>query len=89
MRENIKLSLQGIWSHKMRSMLTMLGIIIGIASIIAIVSTITGNSEMIKESLIGSNNNVVTVSLYDGEWAYDMQYNGNPEGIMPLDSEFK
>ena len=61
MRENIKLSLQGIWSHKMRSMLTMLGIIIGIASIIAIVSTITGNSEMIKESLIGSNNNVVTV----------------------------
>ena len=78
MRENIKLSLQGIWSHKMRSMLTMLGIIIGIASIIAIVSTITGNSEMIKESLIGSNNNVVTVSLYDGEWAYDMQWNGNP-----------
>ena len=89
MRENIKLSLQGIWSHKMRSMLTMLGIIIGIASIIAIVSTITGNSEMIKESLIGSNNNVVTVSLYDGEWAYDMQWNGNPEGILPLDDDFK
>ena len=89
MRENIKLSLQGIWSHKMRSMLTMLGIIIGIASIIAIVSTITGNSEMIKESLIGSNNNVVTVSLYDGEWAYDMQWNGNPEGILPLDNDFK
>ena len=89
MRENIKLSLQGIWSHKMRSMLTMLGIIIGIASIIAIVSTITGNSEMIKESLIGSNNNVVTVSLYDGEWAYAMQWNGNPEGILPLDDDFK
>lgn len=89
MRENNKLSLQGIWSHKMRSMLTMLGIIIGIASIIAIVSTITGNSEMIKESLIGSNNNVVTVSLYDGEWAYDMQWNGNPEGILPLDDDFK
>lgn len=89
MRENIKLSLQGIWSHKMRSMLTMLGIIIGIASIIAIVSTITGNSEMIKESLIGSNNNVVTVSLYDGEWAYDMQWNGNPEGILSLDDDFK
>lgn len=89
MRENIKLSLQGIWSHKMRSMLTMLGIIIGIASIIAIVSTITGNSEMIKESLIGSNNNVVTVNLYDGEWTYDMQYNSNPEGIMPLEDSFK
>lgn len=89
MRENIKLSLQGIWSHKMRSVLTMLGIIIGIASIIAIVSTIKGNSEMIKESLIGSNNNVVDVQLYQGDWTYDMQYNGNPDGLMPMDESFK
>ena len=89
MRENINLSLQGIWSHKMRSSLTVLGIILGLASIMAIASTITGNSEMIKRSLIGSNNNVVTVSLYDGEWAYDMQWNGNPEGILPLDDDFK
>ena len=28
MLENIRLSFQGIWSHKMRSFLTMLGIII-------------------------------------------------------------
>ena len=39
MLENIRLSFQGIWAHKMRSLLTMLGIIIGIAAIIAIVST--------------------------------------------------
>ena len=38
MIENIRLSFQGIWAHKMRSFLTMLGIIIGIASIISIVS---------------------------------------------------
>ena len=31
MIENIRLSFQGIWAHKMRSFLTMLGIIIGIA----------------------------------------------------------
>ncbi len=43
MLENIRLSFQGVWSHKMRSFLTMLGIIIGIASIIAIVSTIKGD----------------------------------------------
>ena len=30
MLENVRLSFQGIWSHKMRSFLTMLGIIIGI-----------------------------------------------------------
>ena len=53
MFENIRLSFQGIWSHKMRSFLTMLGIIIGIAAIIAIVSTIKGTNEQIKENLIG------------------------------------
>ena len=49
MIENIQLSLKGIWSHKMRSFLTMLGIIIGIAAIIAIVSTIKGTNEQIKQ----------------------------------------
>ena len=52
MLENIRLAFQGIWSHMMRSFLTMLGIIIGIASIIAIVSTIKGTSEQIKEDLM-------------------------------------
>ena len=50
MFENIRLSFQGIWSHKLRSFLTMLGIIIGIAAIIAIVSTIEGTNELIKQN---------------------------------------
>ena len=49
MFENIRLSFQGIWSHKLRSFLTMLGIIIDIAAIIAIVSTIEGTNELIKK----------------------------------------
>ena len=53
MLENIRLSFRGIWSHKMRSFLTMLGIIIGIAAIIAIVSTIQGTNEQIEKNLIG------------------------------------
>ena len=57
MLENVRLSFQGIWSHKMRSFLTMLGIIIGIAAIIAIVSTIKGTNEQIKQNLIGAGNN--------------------------------
>ena len=67
MLENMRISIQGIWSHKMRSFLTMLGIIIGIASIIAIVSTIKGTSEQIKEDLIGAGNNTVSVSLNYGD----------------------
>ena len=74
MIENIRLAFQGIWSHMMRSFLTMLGIIIGIASIIAIVSTIKGTSEQIKEDLIGSGSNTVNIYLYDGDNRYDSEY---------------
>ena len=57
MFENIRLAFQGILAHKMRSLLTMLGIIIGIGSIIAIVSTIQGTNDQLREQLIGSGNN--------------------------------
>ena len=63
MLENIRLSIQGIFAHKIRSILTMLGIIIGIAAIIAIVSTIRGTNEQIKSNLVGAGNRTVTVSL--------------------------
>ena len=77
MIENLRLSFQGIWAHKMRSFLTMLGIIIGIASIIAIVSTIKGTSEQIKEDLIGSGNNTVSITLREGDSEYDPEYSSS------------
>ncbi len=86
MIENIRLSFQGVWSHKMRSFLTMLGIIIGIASIISIVSTIQGTNEQIKKNLIGSGNNTVSIKLSQGEYDYEIAYNGIPNGV-PVISE--
>lgn len=86
MLENIRLSFKGIWSHKMRSFLTMLGIIIGIAAIIAIVSTIQGTNEQIKENLIGSGDNTVKITLNQGDWEYEMGYEGAPDGV-PVVSE--
>ena len=62
MLENIRISFQGIFGHKMRSLLTMLGIIIGIAAIIAIVSTIKGTNEQIKENLIGTGDNTLKIT---------------------------
>ena len=84
MFENIRLAFQGIWGHKMRSILTMLGIIIGIAAIITIVSTIKGTNEQIKENLIGAGNNVVTVQLNQGGYPYDMSWNSLPSGIRTI-----
>lgn len=87
MLENIRLSFQGIWSHKMRSFLTMLGIIIGIASIISIVSTIKGTQEQIKKNLIGAGNNTVAVPLKQGESEYETEYMGLPQGIRTVTDE--
>ncbi len=87
MTENIRLAFQGIWGHKMRSVLTMLGIIIGIAAIITIVSTIQGTNEQIKENLIGAGNNVVTVQLNQNGNRYDMSWNPIPSGVRLITEE--
>jgi len=87
MKENIGLAFQGIWGHKMRSVLTMLGIIIGIAAIITIVSTIQGTNEQIKENLIGAGNNVVTVRLHQNKHIYEMNWNPIPQGVRTIKEE--
>ena len=83
MGENIRLALKGIWSHRLRSFLTMLGVIIGIASIIAIVSTIKGTNEQIMQNLIGAGNNNVTISLRQGDSEYWMD-GGVPDNVIPV-----
>ncbi len=87
MFENIRLAFQGVWSHKLRSMLTMLGIIIGIAAIITIVSTIKGTNEQIKQNLIGAGNNVVAVQLNQSGYPYDLSWNQVPAGVRPISDD--
>ena len=89
MLENINLAFQGVWSHKLRSFLTMLGIIIGIAAIITIVSTIKGTNEQIKQNLIGAGNNVVNVTLMQDNNQMDFSYASVPQGISMITSEMR
>ncbi len=90
MLENIKLSFKGIRSHKMRSALTMLGIVIGIASIIIIVSLISGTSEQLKTAMIDSGDSTITIALYNKEnpWTpMDPSFNTLPDGVVSPDSD--
>lgn len=90
MIENIRLSFKGILSHKMRSALTMLGIIIGISSIIAIVAIIQGTSDMLKSSIVGSGTNAVTIGFYDKNESYSIYStleNGKIEGYSSITQE--
>src|SRR5512142_1333358 len=48
----IIVGLKEIWAHKFRSVLTMLGIILGVASLVAMAAMVKGMENGLKESMI-------------------------------------
>lgn len=81
--EEIRFALQSIFAHKMRSVLTMLGVIIGIAAIISIFSIIGGNTEKMKREMIGGNNNTMNIQ-YDRKSAFQQGILSEKEEKKPL-----
>ncbi len=61
LRTTIKMSLQNLRKQKMRTFLTMLGIIIGISSVILISSVIAGAESLITNQLQGIGTNLIGV----------------------------
>ena len=61
--ESLRLSLEGLKSNKMRAILTMLGIIIGIAAVIGILTVGDGLSGAITGTMSSFGASTVTVSL--------------------------
>ena len=72
----LKMALRSILGNKARSVLTMLGIIIGIASVMMIVSTINGMNQKSLEQFeaMGTNRVEVSCYLYNGQDAFDSLY---------------
>lgn len=56
--ENMKMALSSLRAHKMRSVLTMLGIIIGVGSVIAVVAIGQGGEATLKAQIVGESNTV-------------------------------
>src|SRR5262249_24826675 len=48
----IQTGLREIWAHKFRSLLTMLGIILGVSSLVAMSALVSGMEKGAKEALI-------------------------------------
>ena len=63
--ESFRMSVQAILAHKMRSLLTMLGIIIGIASVVSVVALGRGSQEKILADINSMGTN--TISIYPGK----------------------
>src|SRR3954465_6307426 len=51
-KEIVKLALDALRAHKLRSFLTLLGVIIGVASVIAVVSVIQGLNEYVSTQVM-------------------------------------
>jgi putative ABC transport system permease protein len=62
--ENFFLALKAIWANKMRSLLTTLGIVIGTAAVIAVVSIVQGLSRVITSEIEGIGSTAIFVSPY-------------------------
>ena len=58
-----KIALYSVWSNKIRSFLTMLGIIIGISSVIILVGMGQGAEKEISDQISSLGTNLITVSL--------------------------
>ena len=90
-KQSFKMSVQNIWSNKMRSFLTMLGIIIGVAAVIALVTTVSGVSDymMSEFSSMGAGSLTVNANgtaLKQGLSEHDLkeiEALENVEGISP------
>src|SRR5512136_1174863 len=48
----IVIGLKEVWSHKIRSLLTMMGIILGVASLVGMTAIIQGMENGMKETMI-------------------------------------
>lgn len=59
----LKMGFSGIAGNKLRSILTMLGIIIGVAAVIVLVSLATGTTQSITDRISSMGSNLLTVNI--------------------------
>lgn len=79
--ENSKLALMGLFNNKMRSLLTMLGIIIGIGSVIAIMTVSSSLTTSITDTFAEMGANNVTVGLQQQSEEEETRSNGLKFGV--------
>ena len=63
LRECVTMSLENIWGNKVRSFLTVLGILIGVTAVIALITTVNGVSGSLTSSFSSMGAGTLTVSV--------------------------
>ncbi len=76
-RQSFKMAWKSIISNKMRSFLTMLGIIIGVMSLVVLVSLTSGTTDSVNQQISSLGSNLLTVRVSDDK--------GNPLKLEDLE----
>jgi putative ABC transport system permease protein len=63
--ETLKLALAAIWAHKLRSALTLLGMIVGVTAFVVVVSLIAGFNRYVDEKIAGIGAKSFTVQRFN------------------------
>lgn len=92
--ENIMMAITGLLSNKMRAFLTMLGIIIGIGSVIAIMTVGDSLTSSVNDSMqsMGANNIIVSLQQKTGDEEADaendMAFTGDIAAVQPTEDDY-
>ncbi|MGA9062685.1 MAG: ABC transporter permease [Terracidiphilus sp.] len=62
LREAFKLALQSLWANKLRTILTLIGVVMGVASVIMVITLVNGANRYVATKLSGYGANVFQVS---------------------------
>ena len=62
--ETLKLAVAAIWAHRLRSALTLLGMIIGVAAVVIVYSAIQGFNNYIDEKIAGIGAKSYTIGRF-------------------------
>jgi putative ABC transport system permease protein len=76
--QSLKMAWKSIISNKMRSFLTMLGIIIGVMALVVLVSLVSGTTDSVNDQIASIATNQITVTINDN--------NGTPIKLDDLDT---
>src|ERR1700684_3659376 len=60
--EAVRIATASLWAHKLRSVLTLLGVVIGVTSVIAVVSIVNGMNRYVAEKVFNLGADVFLIN---------------------------
>ena len=75
--ETIKMAFSAIWANKIRSFLTMLGVIIGVMSVTVLMGIGQGTTSSVTDSIASMGTNMLTVNIQTRNVGFGSRWNRN------------